>query len=171
MQLGDHPLGKSITAVWVICLDGARPSVIANQHPVPFQGWDLGTRVTPVPISAYPEHTKAQFSSFFTSVISHLLEKMGKIYHFCFKPWIFHSFGLIPEQMAAAAARRPLMASVKVIWNNHNTGYDLLQFMLRTCKCFHRKWKKHIRIGTGVCLMAPNPYLQSFTVRTAHSST
>lgn len=74
---------------------------------------------------------------------------MGKIYHFCFKPWIFHSFGLIPEQMAAAAARRPLMASVKVIWNNHNTGYDLLQFMLRTCKCFHPNWKKHIRLGTG----------------------
>lgn len=70
--------------------------------------------------------------------------------------------------MAAAAARRPLMASVKVIWNNHNTVYDLPQFVLRTWRCFHPnwqpasdKWKQRVKLGTGGLSNGTNPDLQS----------
>lgn len=110
MQLGDHPLGKSVTAVWGLCLDGARPSVIAKQHPVPFQGGHL---LTPVPIFASPEHTKPQFSTVSSPLWFHICwSKWGKSITLSFQTWIFHGFALIPEQMAAAAAaRRPLMAS------------------------------------------------------------
>lgn len=79
-------------------------------------------------------HKATIFHSFLTSVISHLLEKLGKIHHLRFQTWIFHGFSLISEQMAAAGW--PLMVSMKVIWNNHNASCDLLQFTFKSCKCF-----------------------------------
>lgn len=79
--------------------------------------------------------------------------------------------------MAAAAARKPLMASVKVIWNNHNPVYDLLQELLTTWKCFHPNWqpesdkrKKHVNLGTGGLSNCSKTQIYSLTIPAAHST-
>lgn len=79
--------------------------------------------------------------------------------------------------MAAAAARKPLMASVKVIWNDHNPLYDLPQELLTTWKRFHPNWqpesdkrKKHVNLGTGGLSNCSKTQIYSLAVPAAHST-
>lgn len=89
------------------------PSITAKQQPVPFKGWDVSALLWHLfPTSVCPKHRQPLFS---IPVISWPSTENGKLaYFFGLRTSILHLFGLLPEQMAAAACRS-LLVSMKVM--------------------------------------------------------
>lgn len=113
---GDHQRWRNSTAASVICLDAVGASVIAKQQPVAFQGLEVSALLWHLFRLLYTLNTRSLcFQLFFPSSDFHdPLQRMENFHIFGLTTSILHPFGLLPEQMAAAACGSPLV-SVKVM--------------------------------------------------------